>query len=57
MKAFELIGIAACAFLALCCVLVVIGTIFWLFKEDKPEKIYMDNDEFDFGHNVKHNEE
>ena len=57
MKAFELIGIVVCVFLALCCVIVIIGTIYWLYKDDKPEKMYMDNDEFDYGHNVKHNEE
>lgn len=55
----KILGFVLCVLLLLLCLFVAVGVIIWLFKDEvKPEEVaYMDNDEFDYGHNVKHTEE
>ena len=70
MTAFELIltiiGITLCLILLLAGCVVTVGVLAWLFNlyENCPaedantdEKQQLDNSEFDYGHNVKYEEE
>ena len=38
--------------------IVIIGIVYYAFRDvKKQEKAYMDNSEYDWGHDVKHNSE
>ena len=62
MIVVNILGIIAVAFVILCCLVVVAGIAGHMFAFHNPEKKaeekpYMDNSEYDWGHNVKYNSE
>jgi hypothetical protein len=61
MIVVNIIGIMAVAFVILCCLVVLAGIVGHMFAFHNPEKAkekpYMDNSEYDWGHNVKYNSE
>lgn len=62
MIVVNIIGIMAVTFVILCCLVVVAGIVGHMFAFHNPEKKakekpYMDNSEYDWGHNVKYNSE
>lgn len=61
MIVVNIIGILVAAFVILCCLVVVAGIVGHVSPFRNPEKAkekpYMDNSEYDWGHNVKYNSE
>ena len=64
MTGFEFImscvGMILCALICCSCVVVIAGLCWWAFKRDMQEEEqeeFMDNSEYDFGHDVNHRQE
>ena len=60
MTGFELlmscVGMILCALILLSCCIVAWGIIKWLFVQEQDEQ-YMDNSEYEFGHDVDYRQE
>ena len=51
-------GLFLCAAITALVVIVIIGIVYYAFRDvKKQEKAYIDNSEYDWGHDVKHNSE